>query len=126
MGMESAPEKTFEDDSRVADSLRIIDDLYYDHECVLLLVNRPPRISNATDYQLFRDSIHRLKTLPYSCDANVTGVWLHDYEMFENEVNEIVGIANDDEMPRNHNNLPEFLQQHLEYNGTIHWSYDEK
>jgi hypothetical protein len=126
MRSESAPEKTFEDDSRVAESLVIIDDLYHDHECVLLIVNRPPNIENATDYQLFKDSIHRLKTLPYACHTNMTSVWLDDYEIFENEVNYLIGNDNEDHLQRNHNSLPEFLEEHLEYNGTIRWSYDEK
>ncbi|KAH7715957.1 CRE-PTR-13 protein [Aphelenchoides avenae] len=108
------PQKTFPMDSRLQDSLRVIDRIYNQYHPISFIVNHPPDESNATEVHEFLAMVDELEAMPGVYGPNQTQLWLRDYLRAEHGSLEAVRDTNATlAKPISFHKVPDFLSDHM-------------
>uniref|UniRef100_A0A0R3S703 SSD domain-containing protein n=1 Tax=Elaeophora elaphi TaxID=1147741 RepID=A0A0R3S703_9BILA len=100
------PSKTFSSDSKLITCVKIVDSIYREYAPASFVVNNPPDISNATQYNEFMGMVKKLEDLPTSYGANRTLLWLRDYVKYVENKRKRIGHSN---ISLSYQYVPEFL-----------------
>jgi hypothetical protein len=123
-----SPEKTFPSDSKLSESMKIVGKMYGEQMYVTVIINKPPDITNRTDYRLFFKVVATLESFPNSCEQERNQVWLRQYEEFDKSMHEAASIWNEEDLnyTLTYASVPEFLELNPMAKNTVKWSYDKK
>uniref|UniRef100_A0A183BLX9 SSD domain-containing protein n=1 Tax=Globodera pallida TaxID=36090 RepID=A0A183BLX9_GLOPA len=77
------PSKAFPSDSPLSSSINSLSEVFEEFFPVHVFVNRPPNISNASEYAEFNAMVSQLEALPESWGARRTLLWLRHFEQFD-------------------------------------------
>uniref|UniRef100_A0A915D3S9 SSD domain-containing protein n=1 Tax=Ditylenchus dipsaci TaxID=166011 RepID=A0A915D3S9_9BILA len=121
------PSKAFPSDSPLASSMDGIREVFNEFFPINVFVNRPPNISDVSDYANFNRMVGTLEQIPESYGQNRTILWLRAFEAFDQKTSqlwEFIGMQAPKNYTPSYENLDFFLQQ-LNYPPTIKMEADE-
>ncbi|EJD75849.1 hypothetical protein LOAG_17101 [Loa loa] len=88
------PSKTFSSDSKLNICVQIVDYIFREYAPAIFIVNNPPNISNATQYNEFMELVKKLEKLPTSYGSERTFLWLRDYVKYLKKKRKKAGYRN--------------------------------
>uniref|UniRef100_A0A914WWF6 SSD domain-containing protein n=1 Tax=Plectus sambesii TaxID=2011161 RepID=A0A914WWF6_9BILA len=120
-----SPEKTFSSDSKLRESIKVVERMYDEQMAVTIIMNKPPDISNATEYQLFYEAIATLEGYPNSCEPERNQVWLRQYEKFDREAFQLASAWSDENYTLSYDSLPEYLHDDPMASNSVKYYFDK-
>ncbi|CAG9536764.1 unnamed protein product [Cercopithifilaria johnstoni] len=106
------PVKAFPSDSISTSSFVILRHVFDEFFPLQAIINKPPNISDSTEYNEFYDMIRSLEAVPNSYGPNRTMVFLQIYEDFDRKICNffnMLGMGDQNDFTPSYDNLPIFL-----------------
>ncbi|KAM3723201.1 Patched-related protein [Dirofilaria immitis] len=122
------PVKAFPSDSISASSFGVLRNIFDDFFPLQVIINKPPNISDSTEYNEFYDMIRSLEAVPNSYGSNRTMIFLKIYEDFDRKIYSLLhmlGMTDQESFTPSYDNLPAFLD-HIHNPPFIKMRIDEK
>ncbi|MCP9258123.1 Patched family protein [Dirofilaria immitis] len=106
----------------------IFSNIFDDFFPLQVIINKPPNISDSTEYNEFYDMIRSLEAVPNSYGSNRTMIFLKIYEDFDRKIYSLLhmlGMTDQESFTPSYDNLPAFLD-HIHNPPFIKMRIDEK
>uniref|UniRef100_A0A8R1DSM6 SSD domain-containing protein n=1 Tax=Caenorhabditis japonica TaxID=281687 RepID=A0A8R1DSM6_CAEJA len=102
------PAKAFPSNSKLVDSLQNIKPVFNTFFPITVIVNNPPNIENAKEYNSFKHLMHRLESVPGIRGNDRSLIFLPHYEKYDRFANSLSLLLGDTYQP-SYDNLPSWL-----------------
>ncbi|KAL4002759.1 Patched family protein [Acanthocheilonema viteae] len=122
------PVKAFPSDSISTTSFVVLRHVFNEFFPLQIVINKPPNISDSTEYNEFYDMIRSLEAVPNSYGSNGTITFLKTYEEFDRKIYNffnMLGVGGQNDFTPSYDNLPMFLD-HIHKSPFIKTRVDEK